>query len=177
MTRPQADLSRESLAFRVEALEQRLPAGGGQALGQHPEPEPTALPATPEAAEAPPLELQQLQEAWLRTVLPVVHTRSIPVETLLKQAYPSALDGGTLTLEFSASADFHRRQVEEPKNLGIVRDALYEVTGRKLAIATTLGDDPDAPEGDEEDQLSEEALISMFKDTFDAQEVEEHSQQ
>ncbi len=77
-----------------------------------------------------------------------------------------------MTLEFASSADFHRRQMEEPKNLSIVREALYEVTGRRLAVATALGE-PEESEAGEEETLSEEALISMFKDTFDAREIEE----
>ena len=93
-------------------------------------------------------------------------------QALLLQARPASLDADTLTLEFASSADFHRRQVEEPKNLALVRDALYEVTGRRLAVATALGEAEES-EDDEEGTLSEDALISMFKDTFDAQEVED----
>ena len=98
-------------------------------------------------------------------------TVPIHVQALLQQAHPAQLDEQTLTLEFAASADFHRRQMEEPKNLAIVREALYEVTGRRLAVETALGDADDGAIADE--SLSEEALISMFKDTFDAQEVED----
>jgi hypothetical protein len=98
----------------------------------------------------------------------------IHVQALLQQARPAALEDDTLTLEFASSADFHRRQVEEPKNLALVRDALYEVTGRRLAVATALGEAEEAQESEDE-ALSEEALISMFKDTFDAREVEDSS--
>jgi DNA polymerase III subunit gamma/tau len=178
VTKPGSDLSRESLAFRVDQLEQRL--GGTQAVGapiEAPEqptpiaPQPTAE-APPAPAEAPPLALTQLQEAWQRTVLPAVQSRSIPVASLLGEARPAALADETLTLEFPASADFHRRQAEEPKNVGVIRDALYEVTGHRLAVTLSLGEDEE-PAEDEDDELSEDALISMFKDTFDAQEVEE----
>jgi len=52
-----------------------------------------------------------------------------------------------------------------------LRDALYEVTGRKLAVTFAVG------EGDEieevEPEQSEEDFVSLFKDTFDAREVEE----
>jgi hypothetical protein len=122
--------------------------------------------------EAPPLALEQLQEAWQRTVLPAVQSRSIPVASLLGEARPSALEDEMLTLEFPATADFHRRQAEEPKNVGVIREALYEVTGHRLAVTLALGEGEE-PAEDEDDELSEDALISMFKDTFDAQEVEE----
>jgi DNA polymerase-3 subunit gamma/tau len=184
VTKPGVDLSRESLAFRVEQLEQRAtgspaaaPAPPARAA---PEPErttPAAPQPAPEAAapvEAPPLELEQLQDAWQRTVLPAVQSRSIPVASLLGEARPSVLDGEMLTLEFPATADFHRRQAEEPKNVGVIRDALYEVTGHRLAVTLALGDAPESAEDEEDDQLTEEALISMLQDKFDAQEVEEN---
>jgi DNA polymerase-3 subunit gamma/tau len=168
VTRPEADLAQESLAFRVETLEERLAHGAPPAHGapEAPPPRPREPAATP-----PPLELERLQDAWGRSVVPAV---PIHVQALLQQARPAALEDDTLTLEFASSADFHRRQVEEPKNLALVRDALYEVTGRRLAVATALGEAEEAQESEDE-ALSEEALISMFKDTFDAREVEDSS--
>jgi len=177
VTSPGTDLSRESLAFRVEQLEQRLLSGTvpGTVPAAAPEPAPVApQPAepAPAPAEAPPLALDQLQDAWQRSVLPAVQSRSIPVASLLGEARPAALEGGMLTLEFPASADFHRRQAEEPKNVTVIRDALYEVTGHRLGVTLALGAHEAAVE-EEDEQLTEDALISMFKDTFDAQEVEE----
>ena len=105
-------------------------------------------------------------------MLPAVQSRSIPVASLLGEARPAALEAETLTLEFPASADFHRRQAEEPKAVGVIRDALYEVTGHRLGVTLALGE-PAEPAEETDEQLSEDDLISMFKDTFDAQEVEE----
>ena len=188
VTSPGADLSRESLAFRVDQLEQRLagapaapPAAAPAATAPTPaEPTPVAPQPAPEqaaapgpASEGPPLELDQLQDAWQRTVLPAVQSRSIPVASLLAEARPAALEGETLTLEFPATADFHRRQAEESKNVTVIREALYEVTGHRLGVTLALGESVE-PEIDEDEQLTEDALISMFKDTFDAQEVEEN---
>jgi DNA polymerase III subunit gamma/tau len=173
VTRPAADLAHETLAFRVERLEESL-AGGHAPKAAAPIREQEAL-RTPDpsppvaAAEPPPLELERLQDAWQRSVVPAV---PIHVQALLQQAHPAGLDDDTVTLEFASSADFHRRQVEEPKNMTIVREALYEVTGRRLTVATALGE-PEESEDAEEETLSEEALISMFKDTFDAREVED----
>jgi len=91
---------------------------------------------------------------------------------LLGEARPAALDDDTLTIEFAAGADFHRRQAEEQKNVALLRDALYEVTGRRLAVATALADDDEQPAGADDEPLSEEDVISLLKDTFDAEEVE-----
>jgi DNA polymerase III subunit gamma/tau len=185
VTSPGSDLSRESLAFRVDQLEQRLtgapaptpaaavapPAAPTAPSPAAPQPAPEEAAATP--VEAPPLGLDQLQDAWQRTILPAVQSRSIPVASLLGEARPSALEDETLTLEFPAAADFHRRQAEEPKNVTVIREALYEVTGHRLAVALALGEAEEEADADADDPLSEEAFISMFKDELDAQEVEE----
>ena len=183
VTSPGSDLSRESLAFRVEQLEQRS-SGAATATAPAPAPvtqppaeQPTPVAPQPATAaappvEAPPLGLDQLQDAWQRTVIPAVQSRSIPVASLLGEARPATLEGEMLTLEFPAGADFHRRQAEEPKNVSVIREALYEVTGHRLGVTLALGEGEDAVE-EEDDALTEEALISMFKDTFDATEVED----
>ena len=181
VTSPGSDLSRESLAFRVEQLEQRS-SGAATApapapVSQPPAEQPTPVAPQPATAaappvEAPPLGLDQLQDAWQRTVIPAVQSRSIPVASLLGEARPATLEGEMLTLEFPAGADFHRRQAEEPKNVSVIREALYEVTGHRLGVTLALGEGEDAVE-EEDDALTEEALISMFKDTFDATEVED----
>ncbi|MDQ3067820.1 MAG: hypothetical protein M3R12_11845, partial [Actinomycetota bacterium] len=176
VTSPGADLSRESLAFRVDQLEQRLVAAP-VATAAPTEPTPVAPQPVPEqtptsSSGGPPLALDQLQDAWQRTVLPAVQSRSIPVASLLGEARPATLDGEMLTLEFPASADFHRRQAEEPKNVTVIRDALYEVTGHRLGVTLALGEAGDVEEAEDE-LLSEDAIISMFKDTFDAKEVED----
>jgi DNA polymerase-3 subunit gamma/tau len=203
VTRPHADLSRESLAHRVEVLEERLHAGPSAAVSRAPSPVPapaagpapvaddeppaTAVPAAPaEPSEAGAnggdgepglgleLELDQLQDAWTRSILPAVRERSIPVATLLGEAHPVSLEGDTLTLEFAPAADFHRRQVEELRNVTLLSDALHEVTGRKLAVQTTVGAGPAAASEDDEPR-SEEDFLSLLKDTFNAQEVEDHT--
>jgi hypothetical protein len=174
VTRPQSDLSRESLAHRVELLEQRGAAAGTSASGGSTSMEPSeVLPAAPEVPpSAPPVELEQLQDAWQRSVLPAVRERSVPTAALLGEARPAALSGDTLTIEFAAGADFHRRQAEEQRNVALLRDALYEVTGRKLAVATALAEADERPAGGDDEPLSEEDVISLLKDTFDAEEVE-----
>src|SRR5689334_23600876 len=68
VTRPAADLSRESVAFRLERLEQQAPA---RVIG----PAPVRVDSPPRAVdpaegpEPPEVELSQLQEAWSRTIV------------------------------------------------------------------------------------------------------------
>ena len=112
-----------------------------------------------------------MTEAWDRSILDAVRERSIPVASLLTEARPTHLGEDTLTLEFPAGADFHRRQVAEPQNIGLLRDALYEVTGRKLAVVLATGEGS-LEEEDEELPLGEDRLIEVLKERFDAEEVE-----
>ncbi len=175
VTRPAADLSAESMAYRLELLEQRG-APAPRPSGTDPEgsdPEGSVPDVTPEA-EAPPeppsLELSQLQEAWQRTVLPAVERRSIPTASMLREAHPAVLAEDRLTLEFPANAGFHRQLAEEPKNVKLLEDALFEVTGRKLRLEFTVGEN--GPPKVEEEPPSEDDLVAMFKETFDAREVD-----
>ncbi len=173
VTRPHADLSRESLAHRVELLESRGPATSGAQA-----PDATPVAATPAAAApsrdkesvGPDLELDQVADAWLRSIVEAVRERSIPVASLLAEAMPTELMGDTLTVEFPSGNDFHRQQIAEPQNIGLLRDALYEVTGRRLAIVLEAGQA--AGEAQPHDEpLSEESWISSLRETFDAREV------
>ena len=171
VTRPASDLSREALAHRLELLEQGGPVRQAetQEPGSVPEPGSRVAP-TPESSVT--VELEQLQEAWRRTILPAVEQRSIPIGQTLGEAHPAALAGDTLTLEFPPTAAFHLRVAEDPKNAEMLRDALYEVTGRKLAVAFELGDAGHVSD-EEEPPASEADVLELMKSTFDARELDE----
>jgi len=89
-------------------------------------------------------------------------------------AHPGELPANPPTAESPASASFHRQLAEEPKNAGLLQEALYEVTGRRLALAFAVGAnggelDVREPEG----PLGEDELFELVKETFDARDVEE----
>jgi DNA polymerase-3 subunit gamma/tau len=188
VTRPASDLSRESIAFRLERLEQ----GASPAPAPPPSrPESAHAPATAEAVDepepaaeaqpapvpvpvgAPALELSQLQEAWTRTVLQAVEDRGgIPTASLLREAHPAELSGDTLTLEFPPSAQFHLDLARDPKNADLLADALYDVTGRRLELVFELGEARETPATDEE-PAGEEQILELLKETFDARERED----
>jgi DNA polymerase-3 subunit gamma/tau len=173
VTRPGADLSRESLSYRLEQLETRGHVPTAPVLGSDPEARPEQAPVEAAARTVPPsLELEQLQEAWQRTIVPAVEERSIPAASVLREAHPAELAGDTLTVEFPASAAFHRQLAEEPKNATLLADALYEVTGRHLGLAFAEGEArADAVEDDE--PAGEEKILELVKETLDAHERED----
>jgi DNA polymerase III subunit gamma/tau len=174
VTRPGADLSRESVAYRLEQLEAR-PQGApaaAQAVVRTESPG-TPPPNEPKPAAAPPsLELEALQEAWQRSVLPAVEERSIPTASVLREARPAELAEDRLTLEFPSSASFHLKLAEDPKNATLLQEALYEITGRKLALAFELGEHTHEAAADE-DPLGEDEILELVKETFDARELNE----
>jgi DNA polymerase-3 subunit gamma/tau len=178
VTRPGVDLARESLAYRIEQLEGHRHAQPGHATEASLENDADRRAAesvgpAPGGPEPPSLELEQLREAWQRTIVPAVEQRSIPAGSVLREAHPAGLAEDTLTVEFPPSATFHRQLAEEPRNATLLAEALYEVTGRRLGVAFAEGE-PLPGEGREDDQpLGEEHLLRLVKETFDARERED----
>jgi DNA polymerase-3 subunit gamma/tau len=175
VTRPGSDLSRESLAFRLDRLEQGREGARATSTTEAPaEPAPEHerddAPAPP--AAPPTLELEQLQEAWRRTVLPAVEERSIPTAAMLAEARPAALADETLTLEFPPAASFHRSRAEEQKNADLLREALYEVTGRRLSLVFAVGEDREHTSAEVDRPATEEEIVELMKSTFDARELD-----
>ena len=94
----------------------------------------------------------------------------------MREAHPKGLAGDTLTVEFPQAASFHRQLAEEPKNATLLAEALYEVTGRHLALAFEVGENGDEIEAEPEEPATEEDFIELIKQKFDAEEVKEPEQ-
>jgi DNA polymerase-3 subunit gamma/tau len=174
VTRPAADLSRESTAHRLELLERGAHSGhvphlAGTDTGTDAGTDAGTVPGVP--VEGPVLDLEQLQEAWQRTILPAVEEKSIPTASVLREAHPKDLAGDTLTVEFPSAASFHRQLAEEPKNATLLAEALYEVTGRHLALEFEVDEHGEPDELAPDEPVSEEEIIELMKGTFDAREV------
>jgi DNA polymerase-3 subunit gamma/tau len=176
VTRPSSDLSRESTAFRLERLEQGAPAVASAPPSRAAAASSTARPAqTPstKAASPPDIDIAQLQEAWQRTIVPAVAEKSIPISTVLGEARPAELAGNTLTVEFPASASFHRQLAEEPKNVTLLADALYEVTGTRLALSFAVGEGEAEGAAELEGPAGEDRILELLKSDLDARERED----
>ena len=147
VTRPGADLSAESIAFRLEQLEQRGPSGhvpgvrhrGARARASR-SPETTAA-----GAEPPSLELEQLQEAWQRTCCPAVAERVDPDRARARARRAGGARGRQADARVPAERRLPPQAGRGPKNASLLRDALYEVTGRKLELEFALGENGEEP--------------------------------
>jgi hypothetical protein len=184
VTRPASDLSREAIAYRLDQLEQgahrpvppRHDRGSdpGTRPEPAPEPEPAPVPVPVAVGGGPSLELETLQEAWQRSILPAVEEKSIPFASILREAHPAELADDTLTVEFPRTASFHRQLAEDPKNTTLLAEALYEVTGRRLGLAFAVGDHVEAEERSEaEGPAGEDRILELLSETLDAREREE----
>ena len=174
VTRPQADLSREAILSRLERLEARSASERQDVPAREPKPqlEPHAGPAPDDGPEP---DVEQLQQVWRQAVLPALEERSIPTASMLREARPVELAGNRLVIEFPPNASFHRNLAEEPKNAALLAEVLHEVTGHRLTVAFAIGEP--VAEGETEAPAdrptTEEELVSLLKDTFDAREVRE----
>jgi DNA polymerase-3 subunit gamma/tau len=173
VTRPQADLSRESLLLRLEQLEARAKEPARAAPADDPLPSATPPPSPPaEPAQESDLDLEQVQHAWRQAVLPALEERSIPTASMLREAKPVELAGTRLVIEFPPWASFHRNLAEEPKNVHLLVEVLHEVTGRRLTPAFSIGEGPaEEPGAEGEEPATEDDIVSLLKQTFDAREV------
>jgi DNA polymerase-3 subunit gamma/tau len=174
VTRPAADLERESTAYRLEQLEQRthtsVPVEPSNTVLQGQGGDGARVCACERAAVGRALAAP---EAWQRTILPAVEQKSIPTASMLREAHPTQLDEDRLTVEFPAAASFHRQLAEEPKNATLLAEALYEVTGRKLALDFAVGENGDDEPAEDEEPAGEDQIIQLMKDQLDAREVDD----
>jgi DNA polymerase-3 subunit gamma/tau len=189
-TQPQADLSLQALMFRIEQLERRLGAGGGQPAGgngeapraeaaasQAPPPTtsrtasgPTAAAAVAEPEEEqepvarPEIDLEQVARLW-PAVADAVAEENAMVGALLAQARPTALEDGRLTVSFGADAAFSKKKAEANREL--LQTALRGLTGHALPVSYELGP---AVAGTV-DSLTEEELLRRLREEFGAEEI------
>jgi DNA polymerase III gamma/tau subunit len=198
-TRPAADLSWDALSHRLELLERRpagvasspppptaakpppkkketaapKPASAADSTEQRNEAEPEPDPPAAAEPETISLELQRLQEAWQRSIVPAI--ASIPTRSIFQEARPVSLEGTRLSIEFPNSAFFHRKMAADEKNAAQLSAAIYELTGARLSFEFVVAEK--APSENKQDAAAEptpeEDLIALFKDTLDAHEVED----
>jgi hypothetical protein len=91
---------------------------------------------------------------------------------MLREAHPAQLADDRLTVEFPGDASFHMQQAEEPKNATLLADALYEITGRKLALDFAVGENGGEEAEVDDEPAGEDQIIQLMKDQFDAHEIE-----
>jgi DNA polymerase-3 subunit gamma/tau len=179
---PASAASKPAPKAKLKAAPEPERGGAPDSREQASEPEPPPEADAPAAAdsdsnpepESISVELQRLQEAWQRSIVPAI--ASIPTRSIFQEARPVALEGSRLSIEFPNSASFHRKMAADEKNAAQLSAAIFELTGARLSFDFTVAEK--APTSEEKQDASaeptpEEDLISLLKDTLDAHEVED----
>jgi DNA polymerase-3 subunit gamma/tau len=195
---PQSDLSIQALLFRIEQLEKQIAGGAGAVPAQSPSPsqEPPPAPRAsvqasgpvtagaaavatepeeePEAVAQPApaldLDLDRVRALWPAVVDEVCKGNQM-VGAFLKEARPSSLDHGRLTVCFAPTAGFSKKKVES--NNQLVRGAVRTLTGSAVDIRYELSELP--ADEDPTAALSEEELLERLKQEFGAKEIFDES--
>jgi len=151
---------------------------------QAPEPEPappaaetTPPPETPAAEQSgPAVELTQMAQVWPAVIDAIRAAGAGPAASYLEGTRPVATDSGTLTVGFPPEASFNRRNAEKPERIGLLVEAVVEVTGWRptVAFAELEGDqtvtEPHA-KGAEGRRMDEQEFVDRIKSEFNAEEV------
>jgi DNA polymerase-3 subunit gamma/tau len=161
--------------------EKREPAGsapsGPSSKDVTPEPQSEGQEASENAAVATaeaPLEIGRVVELWPAVVDHLRDSGEEMLSTLFDGARPLAIDDerSLLRIGFPPSAKFNKRKAEAPVNVERMSEALSAVVGRRLRPAYELTDEENAEAPAEEaTAMSEEEMIDLIKDKFDASEV------
>ncbi|MET0205624.1 MAG: DNA polymerase III subunit gamma/tau [Thermoleophilaceae bacterium] len=189
-TQPQADLSLQTLIFRIEQLERRL---GGEPAAENDEAEPAAAPASapppqrsgggPAAAvvvepreeqdpqPAGAIELEQVRALW-PAVAETVGEENGMLGAAIGAAVPTAVEGERLTVAFPADAAFVKKKAEANRELVVA--AVRGLTGHSLALAFELSEDAVAAGPA---TLDHDQLIERLRQEFGAEEVFEEPEE
>ena len=177
VTRPAADLSREALSLpartarRHGAPRSHAPARAGWFAERAGFGHRAADSRSEPVAQSPPrrpVELEQLQEAWRRTILPAVEQRSIPIGKTLAEAHPGGARRRHADARVPASGRLppaagggseERRAAARRALRGDGPQARGRVRARRRATGARRADEGPA---------SEEDVLELMKSTFDA---------
>jgi DNA polymerase-3 subunit gamma/tau len=185
--RPQLDPSREALAQRLERLEAAIgggvppppppvpvaePEAAAEEAGENEDPEPDAdeTPVAQVVAVASEVDLEKLVGLWPAVVDQVRQGGSELLGHVLAAARPVAVNVEEAVLEvgFPPSASFNKRKADAPEARERFAEAVKTVVGERLRPVFKLleGEGDGAPD---EPAMSEDELVAMISDEFDAE--------
>jgi acyl-coenzyme A synthetase/AMP-(fatty) acid ligase len=130
------------------------------------------------AAEA--IDLERISSLWPAVVDQVRESGSELLSTVYAAARPLAVDAEAAVLKvgFPASAAFNKRKAEAQANRERFAEAVRTIVGERLKPVYVLLD-PEVEEAAAADsaEITEEQLIERIRSEFDAELVEEESDQ
>ena len=95
-------------------------------------------------------------------------------EEAAKETAEASAGGGMVTVVASASGELKELRIDpkaiDPDDPEMLADTLYEVTGRRLALAFAIGEDGEEADHEPEGPAGEERILELMKETLDARE-------
>jgi DNA polymerase-3 subunit gamma/tau len=177
VTTPSLDSSREALLRRIESLESRLTGEEAPAPENPKPPEPEQLGDQAEEGSDgnQTVEIEQVVELWPAVVDHLRDSGSAMLSTLFDEARPLGIDEerSMLRIGFPGSAKFNKKKAEAPANVERMTEAVGAIVGTRMRPAYELIDGENQATAGAEDstEMSEDDLIDLIKDNFDASEV------
>lgn len=188
MTKPETDVSIEGLLYRIEELEKKSLSSKEELKVKEVKPKEKPEQKAPEAEvlaekglEIKRLDIDKVKRAW-PVILESTKKKRIPTYSLLLECEPVEARENTLVLEFKSVAEFHKKEIEKPKNLEVVKKALKEVFGFEPDVICALKEEAKSKEKTEseketlapfEKEVKETSVVSLVKDSFGAEVIEE----
>jgi DNA polymerase III gamma/tau subunit len=165
--------------------EARAPIADQPAIEQ-PKPAEAAPPATPSVPDPPEqkepeasvatatVRIERVVEVWPAVVDHLRDSGSAMLSTLFDEARPLAIDEerSVVRIGFPPSAKFNKKKAEASVNVERMTEAVGVVVGTRLRpVYELIEEDGPAETTEETADLSEDEMIDMIKDNFDATEV------
>jgi DNA polymerase-3 subunit gamma/tau len=139
-----------------------------EAPSEQPEPEPEASVATAT------IEIERVVEAWPAVVDHLRDSGSAMLSTLFDEARPLGIDEerSVLRIGFPGSAKFNKKKAEAKGNVERMTEAITAIVGQPLRPAYELieSDEQDTAPA-ESGKMTEDEMVDLIKDNFDASEV------
>jgi hypothetical protein len=164
-------------------------AGGPPTKSQNLEPSGATPPATPSATEVPEAEapdpeartttaiaavdIERVIEVWPAVVDHLRDSGSAMLSTLFDEAKPIGIDEerSVLHIGFPDSAKFQKKKAESSANVERMTDAIASIAGQRLRPVYELMEDSGDGNPEKPAEMSEDELVEMVKESFDADEV------
>jgi DNA polymerase-3 subunit gamma/tau len=177
-----------SSAGRAGAVDDAKAQTADEPAIELPEPAEAASPATPSVPDVPEpsepepeasvatatVEIERVVEVWPAVVDHLRDSGSAMLSTLFDEARPLGIDEerSILRIGFPGSATFNKKKAEAKGNVERMTEAITAIVGQPLRPVYELTDEGDQAAAPEETaEVSEEEMIDLIKDNFDASEV------
>ena len=170
--------ARDESASRAESEVER-PIGNREPSG-------AASPATPSVPDVPEqpepeasvatasVDIERVVELWPAVVDHLRDSGSAMLSTLFDEAKPLGIDEerSVLRIGFPPSAKFNKKKAESKANVERMTEALASIAGQRLRPTYELIDGQgEGATPEESAEISEDELVDLVKDSFDANEV------